>query len=209
MKTRTRFLNGEICVPTWVNDPLSPHRYPKTAHPLPNRYNGRPHPSTLLATRCVLEVWIVIEEFWRFEPDNSKEVWAILTTRTLRGKIVGWKIAYANPARVVRIVESASRGDEHAVLECFVEEIRHCKRGTTLITFSQETLPLLRGKILAHNIKNTSFRGLVHLCIENLLEYFAGWDVAEGVSHDPRVLWKLLTNIGRLVPTRALEGEPL
>ena len=149
-------------------------------------------------------------EFWHSEPDNGREAWAILAIKTLKGKIFEWKIAYANPVKVVRVVESSSEGDEQPILECLIREIHRCKRGTTLVTFSREILSLLRGKILEHRIKNASFRGLTHFCMENLLlEYFAEQGVADDVSQDPSALWALLTAIGPLVPVRALEGDPL
>lgn len=143
------------------------------------------------------------------EPDSTREPWAFLVVETTPdGKISGWQVGYGNSTRITRIEHSLG-GDERIILQYLVKEICANKRAKILITRSREVLPLLRSRILQHRAR-VSFRGLRHVCLEVLLAlHFSNIQEITMVAQNPREIWKLLISVGPLVPTKALQGEPL
>lgn len=153
------------------------------------------------------------ENSWYAEPDKGREPWVILILETNGERIVGWQMGFGNSQTITRINRIRKNvNEEGEVLKELLKEIRDCKQGerTTLITYAQGTLPLLRSRILQLGIKGASFRGLQHLCVESLLnQHFEGGNERAGTDQDPKALWELFTRIGPLVPRRALEGKLL
>lgn len=149
------------------------------------------------------------EDSWYAEPDNTREPWVVIIIETADEKITGWQLAHGNSVFITRIKHEKNE-NEKELLKMLLAELRKCKRGITLITYSRDILPTLRLRILQHDMKGASFRGLWHLCVEDLLErYFGGNVETAGPAPDPNRLWRLLTRIGSLLPSRVLKGEPL
>lgn len=149
------------------------------------------------------------EDSWYAEPDNNREPWVVVIVETAGEKITKWQMAYGNSVCVTRIKHEKNENEKEA-LKKLLEELHECKRGTILVTYSRDILPTLRLRILQHGMEGGSFRGLWHLCVEDLLDrYFGGNVETAGANLDPNKLWRLLTRIGPLLPSRALKGEPL
>lgn len=150
------------------------------------------------------------EDSWYSEPDNNREPWVIMIVEATGEKITKWQVAHGNSVKIVRIIKHEENENEKEALKKLLEELHKCKRGTILVTYSRDTLPALRLRILQHGVEEGSFRGLWHLCVEDLLvRYFRGNVKTAGANLDPNKLWGLLTRIGSLLPSRALKGEPL
>lgn len=158
-------------------------------------------------------------------PDESIESWCFLRLETAETgqSIERWEVGFGNSAQLIRTDSRKVSVDrsEAALLKELTDDVldehRHAEHDLHVITASSSTIPLLRTRLLKNEV-DTTFRGVYHISIEEVLEEFFQSDTL-GENHlghrldsgDPSVeeLWDLLNRLAPLVPRPTLVGERL
>jgi hypothetical protein len=116
----------------------------------------------------------MIDNIWFCEPNDARESWCFFAIKVKKqdgsDTIAGWEICFANPNRTVRKVADA-QSDEKELLKGLLHELYYCRKNDIkIITFETNTIPILRTRIIFHDIHNISFRSLQVISIQKLLQ---------------------------------------
>lgn len=153
--------------------------------------------------------------------------------------VTGWQVGCGNAQQLTYFesLSTGSPRQESQALDALLTELRPLRHDSyILITPSRRTLRLLRTRLLVSEIEDVTLRGFSHFSIEELLEeYFEEptdlvreWlglksllddssqdqrvisKEYEASSHTPiRELWSIVTQLGPLVPRKALTGKAI
>lgn len=173
------------------------------------------------------------------QPDDSVPSWLLLRLQTKSGcpgPLTGWELGIANVREIIEVKEERGENleDERELLQNLMGELEnHRDSRATLVTCSRETIPLLRSRLLAINVRNVTLRGLTHISLENVVDqHFVrlGSKCSENENRRLSIsenlgtvsdrcqnryedsiigLWLAMTHIGPLVSPQDLKGKHL
>lgn len=167
--------------------------------------------------------------------NETRESWCILTLDVELTEstpfLSHWELAIANIDQFLETEEgtSDSVADEPNVLKALAAALDKFRfEGIVLITPSQQTLSVLRSRLLASEaISHPTLRGFRHVGVGELLQRhfhisgieeqfevdsITGRNIDSQLVHSEpsaRKVWEVLADMAPLVPPSQLQGEPL
>ena len=137
---------------------------------------------------------------WFCEPNPYRETYCYLTIETHdnQQKITRWQTATANMQSIVTTDQYQDKDERKAILE-LLKKLSYCiERNITLITPTNQTMPILRTRILALKISNASLTTLKTICIEHLMEKYFTEKTTE--KNNTKDMHRTFTAIAPLLP---------
>lgn len=128
----------------------------------------------------------MINNKWFCEPDDSRLSWCFLSLRTASRddspSISGWEIAYGNPVKIVKVLQS-DRGNEGELIKQLLDELYLCKKhAIPVIIYEAGVFSLLRTRIVILDLKGVSLRGVKYVALKRLLDDYLQLDEVRSQS---------------------------
>lgn len=84
-----------------------------------------------------------------------------------------WETCYSDSSRVSHMT-TESEFEKPLIKGLLTELFGQCQRNIVLVTFSEQSIPLLRKRIVFHDINNVTFQGIEFISLQELLNtYFS------------------------------------
>lgn len=173
-----------------------------------------------------------------YGPDELRESWCFLLLVARddgkQPRVVGWAVGCGNADQLLETeqrvdTELRSEAEILTALGTHLDTYRY--QDTTLLTPTAETLRLLRARFLATDeLSSPTFRGYRHVALTDLIHDYVDCSAtdfaastlceqplertAETVEETDLAslierFWQVRTDLGPLLPARALRGEPV
>ena len=119
----------------------------------------------------------MIDSKWFCEPNDYRESWCFLKIYQTQIKnesiISGWELGYGNPNQLTRIIKNENI-DEKEIIRALFKEIFFCRKNKIKLITYEQSIPLLRSRVLFLKMQEISLKGISFICILNLLkQYFS------------------------------------
>jgi hypothetical protein len=143
---------------------------------------------------------------WFCEPNPFRETYCYMSIqkKTIDNylQITGWQTATANMQSIVTMDQYQDKDEKKAIQE-LLKKLSYCiEKNITLITPTNQTMPLLRTRILTLNIPNVSFTTIKTICIEHLMEKY--FTEKTTVKDTPKNMHRIFTAIAPLISQEEL-----
>lgn len=164
-------------------------------------------------------------------PNRSRSDWFFLTLQTSENEadneIVQWELLVGNRhTTVTHVTENAADYEnERELLSTLLQEIQtHYRSSSELYTNDDETVELLRARLVISGVEEASLRGLQHIPltaitssfnsywedIDRVLEQTDGDQISnQQVNMSVSEMLEVRRCVGSVAPYDALEGRPL